>query len=476
MTQEKVERAGSASTKSTGAGSPGAGAGSPGAIDERAEPRLDPGGTALAWLAGLSVFATVVVAAAAGSGWVLGEHTTPYGADLQVVRRQVPEAENGFRLLVLKTDDVYWPEGAAARKATRMLAGEWGYGAAELAVEILSRNTETLARFDQCLRRPQFQFPNSRSSSAWLPTSNEWRRLAWVVSLRAMARCHAGRGAGAVEEAMKLVRLGHRIEGAQGNLLHWNSGSRLKLQGVTCLTRLLPLVELSAEELVNVAAELQHYPANVAGLQDAYRWEYGVLHRLVDRLTTAHVEPRELGILVDPETAGDWNTPEQFDGEHTKKVLASGIRLAIKGLSNYEPGRLPGLFEKLARLRADTGKLTFNLVGVALCTRVLSKGILVPLRQVAKEDTYVAGLRTLLALKAWQVRNGELPGQLTELVPDFLNKVPTDPFDGGSLRYSRDKKIVYSVGEDQKDTGGSRASGTDQARVDDDEPTFHIGF
>jgi len=441
----------------------------------RPTPRLDPGGTALSWLAGLTVFSTVFVAAAASSGWALGERATPYPADLQVERRLVPATENGFKLLVFKVNDIYWPDRDEGRLAAKMLAGRWEDGAADLAVKILEHNAVPLERFDQCLRRPQFQFPQSRSNSAWLRTSNEWLRLGRVVALRAMAKGRAGRGAAAVEDAMRLVRLGHRIEAAQGNLLHWNSGSRLKLVGLSCLARLLPIVELRARNLVRFAKELRHYPAHALGLQDAYRWEYGVLHRQVDGIASGDIDLMEMGIVVNHQRLRDWNSPEYFDPDHTKQVLAAGIRLAIHGLSHYEPGRLPGLFQELAELRENTEKLNVNPIGVMFYKSSLSKGILVPLRQVAKENTYLAALRTLLALKAWQKQHGSLPTGLGELVPAFLDDVPKDPFDGQPLRYSRAKKIVYSVGEDCKDAGGSRA-GAMRARVDDNEPTFRIGF
>lgn len=440
----------------------------------RPTPRLDPGGTALSWLAGLTVFSTVVVAAAAGSGWALGEQATPFPEDLQVVRREVPKADNGFRLLVFKANDIYWPDREEGMLAARMLAGHWEQGADELAVRILERNSEALKRFDLCLRRPLFQFPKSRNNSAWLRTSNEWLRLGRVVALRAMAKGRAGRGAPAVEDAMRLVRLGHRIEAGQGNLLHWNSGSRLKLLGLACMARLLPAAEMQPRDLVRYARELGNYRAHAIGLQDAYRWEYGVLHRQVDGLVSGPIDPMELGIVLNHDVMKRWKSPQHFDPVRTKKLLADGIRLAIVGLSHYEPGRLPGLLQELARLREAVQNQKENPVGVMFYKNSLGKGILVPLRQVAKENTYVAAVRTLLALKAYRQKQNALPQRLEELVPRYLDDVPRDPFSGEPLRYDRSRRIVYSVGDDRKDTGGSQAGG-DRGRVDDKEPTFHIG-
>ena len=43
------------------------------------------------------------------------------------------------------------------------------------------------------------------------------------------------------------------------------------------------------------------------------------------------------------------------------------------------------------------------------------------------------------------------------LCPDYLTAVPTDPFDGQPFRYVLKRKIVYSVGEDLQNDGGSTA-------------------
>jgi hypothetical protein len=66
--------------------------------------------------------------------------------------------------------------------------------------------------------------------------------------------------------------------------------------------------------------------------------------------------------------------------------------------------------------------------------------------------------RTILALRAYQLAHGNLPPDLNALVPEFLEAVPVDDFDGQPLRYSAEKKIVYSVGKNLKDDGGDDQS------------------
>ena len=75
--------------------------------------------------------------------------------------------------------------------------------------------------------------------------------------------------------------------------------------------------------------------------------------------------------------------------------------------------------------------------------------------EIKCRENMEAGLtRLLLALKCYKIDNGELPDSLDELVPEYIDKIPIDDFDGKPLRYSKQKKIVYSVGSDLKDDGG----------------------
>ena len=64
---------------------------------------------------------------------------------------------------------------------------------------------------------------------------------------------------------------------------------------------------------------------------------------------------------------------------------------------------------------------------------------------------------TVIALKRYELRHGELPSTLTALVPEFLPGVPHDYMDGQPLRYrvNRDASFtLYSVGENAVDDAG----------------------
>jgi hypothetical protein len=82
-------------------------------------------------------------------------------------------------------------------------------------------------------------------------------------------------------------------------------------------------------------------------------------------------------------------------------------------------------------------------------------------RRVAetRHKRIVVHLRLLtleLALRVYQASQGRAPASLDQLLPQYLESVPTDPFNGKPLIYRPQQTnwSLYSVGEDAVDDGG----------------------
>ncbi len=82
----------------------------------------------------------------------------------------------------------------------------------------------------------------------------------------------------------------------------------------------------------------------------------------------------------------------------------------------------------------------------------LSRITTIDLRNIAQLHT----ARVALAIERYRLAAGKLPDILANLVPAYLDSVPTDPFDGNELRYRKLEPgfVVYSIGEDLSDDGG----------------------
>lgn len=80
--------------------------------------------------------------------------------------------------------------------------------------------------------------------------------------------------------------------------------------------------------------------------------------------------------------------------------------------------------------------------------------------RLANRDVQRAGFEVLLALHLFKAEKNAWPEKLEELTPKLIVRLPKDPYSGKPLIYRRsadgaDFKL-YSVGEDQKDEGGTR--------------------
>ena len=77
--------------------------------------------------------------------------------------------------------------------------------------------------------------------------------------------------------------------------------------------------------------------------------------------------------------------------------------------------------------------------------------------RAAEGDARYRLAQLAVAMTICRIKTGALPESLDKLVPEFIETIPTDPFDGKPLRMVRNSNggaILYSIGPDLKDDGG----------------------
>ena len=119
------------------------------------------------------------------------------------------------------------------------------------------------------------------------------------------------------------------------------------------------------------------------------------------------------------------------------------------GLDPEEPGRFALLLPNVI------GKYLFTILMPSweklLETKCRTEGIL-------------AGAKLVVACHRFERDKGRFPESLAELVPNYLSEVPQDPYDGAPFRYSAEKGLVWAVGKNLTDEGGStRVLGVEEA-------------
>jgi hypothetical protein len=91
---------------------------------------------------------------------------------------------------------------------------------------------------------------------------------------------------------------------------------------------------------------------------------------------------------------------------------------------------------------------------------VLAKIIVPEMARVAELDVRIRAHLNLaqvaLAIERHRLATGNVPVELAVLVPQYLEAVPIDPFDGKPIRCRRTEPgyVLYSIMEDGQDNGG----------------------
>lgn len=114
----------------------------------------------------------------------------------------------------------------------------------------------------------------------------------------------------------------------------------------------------------------------------------------------------------------------------------------------------------------------WHVLSSRMLLTALDKAVIKAGRCAAK----IRDAQAALAVERYRVANDALPKQLSDLVPTFLPAVPADPFDGKPLRYKILSKgyVIYSVGDDLEDNGGTEKNSKGVSYVPGTDITFTV--
>ncbi|MHC4591593.1 MAG: hypothetical protein ACYS8L_02735, partial [Planctomycetota bacterium] len=252
----------------------------------------------------------------------------PQDDDLQVQRLEIPDKENAFRYFGLAGKKLKWPEDEATQDSVEAMLSqeEWD---AELAARLLQQNAKALEHFDRGLACSRCQVPEPQAIADIFPYLQKWRRFAQLGSLRALWLVKQGPDREAADEAMKVVRFGHMVEGSGGGLIHWLVGCAIKAIGTDSLRHVAAEMEAEPSLLLKYADDLEQYGADEKGLQDAWRVEYAMSAKMVDDLATGKLDIGDLAGGGQASPARGY-TGFLFRPNKTKQIFARGYRTYVE--------------------------------------------------------------------------------------------------------------------------------------------------
>ena len=390
----------------------------------------------LVWIGAGLVVACVVALVAYG----FMDEQPPDDSELQFTRSVVSEEENGYALSMLPRSQLPGALALTDAKASgedeaiefvsldSPFAGNWNV---ERARVLVARHSDVLDSFDKSLERPRFQIPDwARTSQSFKMTS--WRNMVDLALARAAVAFVDGDEGRAFDLVLDVIRFADRIEGGESELFVWHRGAEFKRFGLDLLGTFVQRTKLDDVKVLAVLARIDAFQGSgERGFTLAVKSGYAWTKRYVDA--------------------------ERAQGSLAKRFLLhrnETLRLLVEDLRPLLQLRAPLIRREVDELRELRPSLRDRLQ--QLRPNSMGRGIVEWQTQAAAHHLKAARTeavalqipRLLFALRRFLRARGTLPEKLEELLPEFLDTLPIDPFDGGTLKYSRETKEIRTSREE----------------------------
>jgi hypothetical protein len=322
----------------------------------------------------------------------------------------------------------------------------------------LHQQREHMDGVRRALQRPDFRFPIQVTNgfAALLPHLWEIKKEVQNFQIEALVATESGNVDGAVSALQQAVALG-KVAATEPCLLGQLVGIACHQMTLNGMERLLTRRQPSSQQLQKLERLIDEMQIP-GGLPAALAYER------VFSLSAFDLPPKAVALLI--------GEPGEESGEASKRGYQIGMGLLkVSGIKNADRRFMLETLDtaiSLAR-RGDSESLkqTEALFGniharaTQFPPKIYSAMLLPALGKAAtKFASFEARRRAAqvaVAVARYRLTHTQrLPAALDELVPQFLQQLPLDPFDGEPIRYKRLATgfAVYSVGADRVDDHG----------------------
>jgi hypothetical protein len=378
----------------------------------------------------------------------------PDVSDLALERPAIPEEDNAFTVYDVATKSMHWPEDDTW--VDDYLDGS-PVEEAQVA-DFIEQNAEALNVIRQVHTQASYTFPVPDNSEMTYD-HEAWQRMANLLAVKARHERLSGRYDEALIAVAALLHIGRHTHFGSESLVHYLTGERFTRGGVSQAADLAREQGLPRDRLDRLALALAQDFAVGEGLVRAYKGEYHTvqvvsdefLGGMEDEIPTETTEPERYGFMFFLNFMFQPNRTKRDSAELHRQIIAM-IPLTYGEARAQAP-------DKLKKWEIDEKYFAIAMMRPNVVGRFItsSSASAFPDLHASKcwTDSQIAGTRLLIALIRHRADTGTLPDDLQALVPQYIESIPADPFDGEPFRYSKEKGIVYSVGIDLIDSGGS---------------------
>jgi hypothetical protein len=428
--------------------------------------------------------AVLVVAVVCLCFWIWGDTGPPDDSDLRVERSVVADSENGYFDLVQIKGRVWWPDGVDEDQHRRIRYARIRDETDEaLAKTCIQRNRAMLDQhIESSIEKPEFESPTVVLFGEPLELMPVVREAVRLLVLRSAVHRRDGRLTESLTDLGRALEIARRIACSRGSSMYAVYGDALNAGSLGVLRDTVSDASIEPDELLLLSRLVARTSIPNECYSAVLKCDYLNVRDVIDRVGSGELScedlKRDYGKIYslqkkEIELGASCRSRYRFKPNESARLAARLFRSLLRQLDHYAPEVFRSENESISAFLDDPDSVSRNRTGYFFLANwfITGEGLV---RKFHHSRFRARALSTWLALRAWEQTHGELPGDLDALVPEYIEQVPTDPFDGRPLHYSRDGRILYSVGSDLRDDGGADASLDDDYALCEDDPTVRI--
>ncbi|MCE9613829.1 MAG: hypothetical protein K8T26_06100 [Lentisphaerae bacterium] len=373
-------------------------------------------------------------------------------------------ATNEWRLNSLRLPDCEHAAGEWSQGRTEDLAAWRVCFSNDNLIGALQTYEPTLAEVEAALRLPKCRFPirYEDNYTALLPHLSVMRDLARIFKLRAVSELEAGDTGAALGDVQKCLRLADAVKD-EPLLVSFLVRKAMVTLAIQPVWQGIVRRQWNAEQLAELQSRFGRLPV-FDQFRSALRAErvcgYTAIQSSIGNVSARRalfaiivnvsgnqrkLSPLELVVLRLP--TGWFYQNMLFIDRHFTESLLPAMNWENRRVDLQEVSKLDSLLFKT--------HTPYNILAKLFVPAVVGSA-----KGAAEMQAVCDQVAIACALERYRLAKGELPDTLSALVPQFLERVPTDVIRGEPLHYKRttpDQYVLYSVGWNGTDDGGTIA-------------------
>jgi len=314
-------------------------------------------------------------------------------------------------------------------------------------IELISENKPSFELFNEAIKRPHFKYETNWEQSAWafrLPNAVKLIRFMRLYGLDAFFNAEKGELNDAIDQNLSWLTFSSKLFDEPFVLPHLITIAVTRPQ-IALMNRIISSRILDDETLNRILSSLDIDTLQKGQIR-SFESEGAAIYDLFTRTLDGKADVKDIdgGIYAFKFFVWLFKPLIKADMLYSMKLFDEIVKASKKP------------YHEFLKIRESYHDKVDNIPRYYFFSYLLVPNLGSARFKKATTEAKILAARVGIACKIFKNRHGKFPEQLSQLVPDILSEVPTDPFSGKSLIYRKTPSgfIVYSVGSNGKDDGG----------------------